>query len=589
MTQVRLELLESINFEFDPHGNQWKKRYQELQTYRQEFGDCMVPYKYDPNPQLGLWVDKQRRQYRCYQKGQASFMSADRVKSLEQLDFCWEPLETISQAKTAVAVAAQSKRKSPLTIPPKQPATVVYMENASWVERYSQLEDYHTKYGDCLVPVIYPQNPSLASWVKEQREQYKIFQQNKTSKNKAKIELTGERIYMLEKLDFDWDPCQSSWMDRFQELVQYHKTHGNINVPKGQGYSKLAEWLVKQRAQYKRFKEQRPSNISHERIHMLEELGMEWGAFDSLWMTRYQGLVEYHRQQGHCHVPSNDAQNPELARWCDTQRKQWKLFQQGKPSSLSPDRVQLLQQIGFDWEPLESLWLDSLRQLEEYQSEHGDCNVPKKYEPNPELGRWIDKQRQQYKLFQEGKHSHMTTRRIGMLEGLGFDWNPHETAWMTRFDQVSQHLRRHGTLPTRRDNASLYQWIYVNRRNYQKHLDSRKGKGGPDPASPSSSLTQERLALLESLGPLFCGPTPSPVIRHHHHHHVLPLPPPPAQHMMGVTPPSHGHPMVWAPPPPHQYRPAGAWGAPIHHRMPYYGNPPPPQAGPPQHWHRAAA
>lgn len=56
MTPDRLQLLEELDFEFDPHGSLWSTRYNELVTYKDTFGDCMVPYKNDENPALGLWV-----------------------------------------------------------------------------------------------------------------------------------------------------------------------------------------------------------------------------------------------------------------------------------------------------------------------------------------------------------------------------------------------------------------------------------------------------------------------------------------------------------------------------------------------------
>ena len=38
------------------------------------------------------------------------------------------------------------------------------------------------------------------------------------------------------------------------------------------------------------------------------------------------------------------------------------------------------------------------------------------------LGKWVSKQRQEYKLHTEGKHSQMTAGRIEKLEKLGFKW-----------------------------------------------------------------------------------------------------------------------------------------------------------------------
>jgi len=58
----------------------------------------------------------------------------------------------------------------------------------------------------------------------------------------------------------------------------------------------------------------------------------------------------------------------------------------------------------------------------EYKNEYGNCNVPNRYEPNKQLGPWVHTQRQQYRLLQQGKKSHMTDERIAKLEKIGFQW-----------------------------------------------------------------------------------------------------------------------------------------------------------------------
>jgi hypothetical protein len=45
---------------------------------------------------------------------------------------------------------------------------------------------------------------------------------------------------------------------------------------------------------------------------------------------------------------------------------------------------------------------------------HGDCNVPKRYKANPQLGSWVKNQRKQAKLDDE---------KINKLNDIGFLWN----------------------------------------------------------------------------------------------------------------------------------------------------------------------
>ena len=42
----------------------WQTRYDELIIFKQQHGHCNEPQRYEQNKPLGLWVHRQRRQYR---------------------------------------------------------------------------------------------------------------------------------------------------------------------------------------------------------------------------------------------------------------------------------------------------------------------------------------------------------------------------------------------------------------------------------------------------------------------------------------------------------------------------------------------
>ena len=77
---------------------------------------------------------------------------------------------------------------------------------------------------------------------------------------------------------------------------------------------------------------------------------------DSKWMVTYQELLAYRAQHGDCLVPRGYPPNPRLASWVAEQRKQYKLKLDGRSSSITDDRVQLLNQIHFAWNAQESAW-----------------------------------------------------------------------------------------------------------------------------------------------------------------------------------------------------------------------------------------
>ena len=140
------------------------------------------------------------------------------------------------------------------------------------------------------------------------------------------------------------------------------------------------------------------------------------------WHDMFHELCAFKRSHGHCLVPHTFTQNLPLARWVKRQRYQYKLMQEGKASSMTPERIQTLQSIGFVWDSQAAAWSERLGELQRFQVAHGHANVPSNFAPHPQLATWVKCQRRQYKLFRDGKPSNMTKERIQMLETIGFEW-----------------------------------------------------------------------------------------------------------------------------------------------------------------------
>ena len=71
----------------------------------------------------------------------------------------------------------------------------------------------------------------------------------------------------------------------------------------------------------------------------------------------------------------------------------------------------------------ERAWNDRYDELDVYKAEHGNCLVPQHYPDNKALGKWVDKQRTQYRLRREGKQTPLTEERIKLLDEVGFVWS----------------------------------------------------------------------------------------------------------------------------------------------------------------------
>ena len=131
----RIKRLEQLGFEWNPLKDVWDESWEEkfaaLTAYKQVHGHCSVPFRWKDDPNLEMWCNHQRGDYKNEK------LSADRVKRLEQLGFVWHQFA------------------------------------AAWENKFAALSNYKQAHGDCNVPDRWKGNPKLASWVANQRQIYR--------------------------------------------------------------------------------------------------------------------------------------------------------------------------------------------------------------------------------------------------------------------------------------------------------------------------------------------------------------------------------------------------------------------------------
>lgn len=139
------------------------------------------------------------------------------------------------------------------------------------------------------------------------------------------------------------------WQQRFQQLVAYKEENGHCCVPITYSDQLLARWVKRQRYQYNRYQDGKPSVINAERIEDLESIGFIWDAHSVLWEENWNELSAYVKSHGHCCIRTNDSANRQLATWAKCQRRQHKLLRNGKRSNMTEERVDKLNSLGFVW------------------------------------------------------------------------------------------------------------------------------------------------------------------------------------------------------------------------------------------------
>jgi Helicase associated domain len=108
----------------------------------------------------------------------------------------------------------------------------------SWDEMFGRLLLFRDRHEHCRVPQGY-KDKKLAKWVHHQR----YFARRKL--------LRQERLQRLRDIGFTFEPYDSQWIARFEDLKVFLSSNGHSNVPSRYKDRELARWVVKQRVAFR--------------------------------------------------------------------------------------------------------------------------------------------------------------------------------------------------------------------------------------------------------------------------------------------------------------------------------------------------
>ncbi len=204
--------------------------------------------------------------------------------------------------------------------------------------------------------------------------------------------------------------------------------------------------------------------------------------FGFSWDEWYGQLKAFRATNGHCNVRRADEPHRQLNRWVQNQRN----FR--RSGQLSEERIQRLDVLEFNWGSTEVFdkskakgWNERLKELAEYRSRFGDCDVPSKWTENPSLANWVSNIRQ--------KRTPLSESDIASLDALSFAWIKREdlnVAWADHLQQLADYKQRFGDCNVSvnwDENPSLGRWVN-NIRSLRKH----------------GRLAEARIATLDAMG-----------------------------------------------------------------------------------------
>ena len=214
LTPDKIRRLNSLGFTWDPFSEQWEQAYAALVRFHKHEGHSNVTrFTIFGGIKLGQWVSSQR--------SEKNRLTPERIKRLNSLGFCWDPL------------------------------------TEKWEQAFSLLKNFHKREGHCCVPRSYSDGGvNLGKWISIQRL-------NKERLNK-------DQIMRLNSLGFSWDPLGEQWEQAYAALKKFQKREGHCRVQaqhKENGIN-LGNWVNNIR--------HNKSRQSADRLRRLNSLGFIW-------------------------------------------------------------------------------------------------------------------------------------------------------------------------------------------------------------------------------------------------------------------------------------------------------------------------
>lgn len=255
------------------------------------------------------------------------------------------------------------------------------------------------------------------------------------------------------------------WEQRLDDLRAFRAEHGHCKVPqKYEPDPSLAVWVSNCRRMRKLGK------LSEERIGSLDEIGFCWklrtrriGRRD--WKAMLADLVSFKKRFGHCNVPRNWPENPELSGWLHATRCN------KRAGSLDRRRVRRLDTLGVVWEPGQNRWHEMFEALVAFHAEHGHCNVPGTWPHNPKLAKWVAGLRASY------KSKSLEPERVSQLDELGFIWDRSgDQRWEAMFEELAAYKQTYGhcrVSSVSAEHQKLGNWVRT-QRTRQRQGELRK-------------------------------------------------------------------------------------------------------------------
>ena len=265
-------------------GASWELMYRAAKRYYELHNDLEATKRYvtEDGLSLGQWLDTQRKVRAGKAKG---ILTEEQIARLDKIGMRW-------QAKG----------------------------DQNWNRYFAAAQAYYCKHGDLLVNVRDGKfdGLDLGKWI----AQLRTYKKSGIRGNY----LTPERIRAMDGIGMVWDVPDYLWEQNYYAAVQYHREHGNLDVPyyyTDKNGVRLGVWIANIRFA-KRNEGSGRAELSEEQTDRLDELGMIWENKNNLiWEKSYAAACRYRKKYGNLNIPVSYVTEDgcHLGRWIRAQKR----------------------------------------------------------------------------------------------------------------------------------------------------------------------------------------------------------------------------------------------------------------------------
>jgi len=410
----RRELLEEIGMRFEIINleSEWNKKYELAKKYYEIYGDLEIPYSFktfdgitydEDGIKLGIWLNTQR---------QNKNIDSNRLQLLDKIGI-----------------------------------NFIDRREESWNKKYELAKKYYEHYGNLEISIDFKtidgitydeQGINLGVWIAHQK-----IKENLDPSRKQLLEEIGMNFEIINK--------EEEWNKKYELTKKYYEYHGNLNMPKGfktvngieydENGIRLGEWLVRQRKNKK---------LEPNRKQLLEEIGMRFEIIklNVEWNDMYELAKKYYEHYGNLEIKKRfktvsgieyDENGIGLGEW---------LVRQRKNKNLDPERKQLLEEIGMQFESFKDVkWQENYELAKKYYEYYGNLEISIDFktidgitydENGNNLGQWLSYQK---------KNKNLELSRKQLLEKIGMRTKKlNDIKWQENYELAKKYYEHYGNL-----------------------------------------------------------------------------------------------------------------------------------------------